>query len=82
MASNALSQEEENYVRLALLLTGVSPRSVRVQFDKEFPPTSLSFTVNDKNAKKKLNDLRGKRVINQAQWDLLFPCSGQYTSIL
>lgn len=76
MASNALSQEEENYVRLALLLTGVSPRAVRVQFDKEFPPTSLSLTMNDKNAKKNLNDLRGKRVINQAQWDLLFPCSG------
>ncbi|XP_076085566.1 uncharacterized protein LOC143056362 [Mytilus galloprovincialis] len=76
MASNALSQEEENYVRMALLLTGISPRAVRVLFDKEFPPASLSFTVNDKNAKKKLNDLRGRRVINQAQWDLLFPCSG------
>ncbi|XP_063408745.1 uncharacterized protein LOC134692224 [Mytilus trossulus] len=76
MASNALSQEEENYVRMTLLLTGISPRAVRFQFDKEFPPTSLSFTVNDKNGRKKLNDLRRKRVVNQAQWDLLFPCSG------
>ncbi|CAG2190097.1 unnamed protein product [Mytilus edulis] len=76
MASNALSQEEENYVRMALLLTGISPRAVRVMFDKEFPPASLSFTVNDKNTKKKLNELRGKRVINQAQWNLLFPSCG------
>ncbi|CAC5415734.1 unnamed protein product [Mytilus coruscus] len=76
MASNAVSQEEENYVRMALLLTGISPRAVRVLFDKEFPPASLSFTVNDKIKKKKLNDLRGRRVINQAQWDILFPSSG------
>ncbi|CAC5401594.1 unnamed protein product [Mytilus coruscus] len=59
MASNALAQEEENYVRIALLLTGISPRAVRVLFDKEFPQASLSITVNDKNKKKKLNDLRG-----------------------
>ncbi|XP_071146750.1 uncharacterized protein [Mytilus edulis] len=76
MASNTLSQEEENYVRMSLLLTRISPRAVRVLFDKEFPPASLSFTVNDKNKKKKLNDLRVRRVINQAQWDLLFPSSG------
>ncbi|CAG2224717.1 unnamed protein product [Mytilus edulis] len=76
MASNALSQEEENYVRMSLLLTGISPRAVRVLFDKEFPPASLSLTVNDKKVKQKLNDLRGKRVINKAQWDLLFPTSG------
>ncbi|VDI54537.1 Hypothetical predicted protein [Mytilus galloprovincialis] len=75
MASNTLSQEEENYVRMSLLLTRISPRAVRVLFDKEFPPASLSFTVNDKNKKKKLNDLRVRRVINQAQWDLLFPSS-------
>lgn len=78
MASNAVSQEEENYVRMALLLTGISPRAVRVLFDKEFPPASLSYTVNDKIKKKKLNDLRGRRVINQAQWDILFPSNAHY----
>ncbi|XP_076079493.1 uncharacterized protein LOC143049705 isoform X3 [Mytilus galloprovincialis] len=76
MASNALSQEEENYVRMTLLLTGISPRAVRVLFDKEFPPASLSLTVNDKKVKQKLNDLSRKRVINNAQWDLMFPTSG------
>ncbi|CAG2220280.1 unnamed protein product [Mytilus edulis] len=36
-----LSEEEENYVRLALLLKGVTPRAVRTYFDREFPPTDL-----------------------------------------
>ncbi|VDH93536.1 glycerophosphodiester phosphodiesterase [Mytilus galloprovincialis] len=75
MASSTLSQEEENYVRMSLLLTGISPRAVRVLFDKEFPPASLSLTVNDKKVKQKLNDLSKKRVINKVQWDLLFPIS-------
>ncbi|XP_076078825.1 E3 ubiquitin-protein ligase DZIP3-like [Mytilus galloprovincialis] len=76
MASSTLSQEEENYVRMSLLLTGISPCAVRVLFDKEFPPASLSLTVNDKKVKQKLNDLSRKRVIDKAQWDLLFPTSG------
>ncbi|XP_076106884.1 uncharacterized protein LOC143075380 [Mytilus galloprovincialis] len=75
-SSSALTPEEENYVRMALLLTGISPRAVRVLFDKEFPLASLSLTVNDKKVKQKLNDLSRKRVINNAQWSLLFPTSG------
>ncbi|CAG2239596.1 DMBT1 [Mytilus edulis] len=38
MASR-LSQEEENYVRMSLLLIGISPRAARVLFDREFSPT-------------------------------------------
>ncbi|CAG2207091.1 unnamed protein product [Mytilus edulis] len=41
-----LLEEEENYIRLALLLKGVSPRAVRTFFDKEFPPTYLPSTLN------------------------------------
>lgn len=47
----SLSVEEENYLRMSLLLTGISQRAVRVLFDKEFPPAgpvSLHLTVNDK----------------------------------
>ncbi|CAG2226366.1 unnamed protein product [Mytilus edulis] len=42
----ALLKEEENYVRLALLLKGVSPRAVRLYFDRELPPTDLHSTLN------------------------------------
>ncbi|CAG2215042.1 unnamed protein product [Mytilus edulis] len=35
----SISTEEENYVRMSLLLTGISPRAVRVLFDSEFHPS-------------------------------------------
>ncbi|VDI32408.1 Hypothetical predicted protein [Mytilus galloprovincialis] len=44
-----LSEDEENYVRLALLLKGVTTRAVRTYFDREFPPTSLSSTLITSN---------------------------------
>ncbi|CAG2195557.1 unnamed protein product [Mytilus edulis] len=66
-----LLEEEENYVRLALLLKGVSPRAVRTYFDREFPPTHLPSTLNTNY--NTLQDLKLKRVLNQAQWNLLFP---------
>ncbi|XP_071178354.1 uncharacterized protein [Mytilus edulis] len=70
----ALLEEEENYVRLALLLKGVSPRAVRTYFDREFPPTHLPSTLNTNY--NTLQDLKLKRVLNQAQWNLLFPRNG------
>ncbi|CAG2226367.1 unnamed protein product [Mytilus edulis] len=70
----SLLTEEENYVRLALLLKGVSPRAVRLYFDRELPPTDLHSTLNTN--KKTLSDLKCQRVLNQAQWNLLFPTNG------
>ncbi|XP_071178410.1 uncharacterized protein [Mytilus edulis] len=69
-----LLEEEENYVRLALLLKGVAPRAVRSYFDREFPPTYLPSTLNTNY--NTLDDLKLKRVLNQAQWNLLFPTNG------
>ncbi|XP_063426833.1 uncharacterized protein LOC134710409 [Mytilus trossulus] len=66
----SLSAEEENYVRMSLLLTGISPRAVRVLFDSEFHPSCLDSSL--KKAYNKLLDLKKKRVINEAQWNLLF----------
>ncbi|VDI73892.1 Hypothetical predicted protein [Mytilus galloprovincialis] len=71
-----LSEEEENYVRLALLLKGVTPRAVRTFFDREFPPTYLPSTLNTNY--NTLWDLKLKRVINQAQWNLLIPRNDQF----
>lgn len=67
----SLSQEEENFVRLNLLLTGISPRAVRTLFDSEFAPICLHATL--KKEFNKLKDLQKKRVINQSQWNLLNP---------
>ncbi|XP_076113442.1 E3 ubiquitin-protein ligase DZIP3-like [Mytilus galloprovincialis] len=67
----SLSEEEENFVRMNLLLTGISPRAVRVLFDNEFAPICLDATL--KKEFNKLTDLQKKRVINQSQWNLLTP---------
>ncbi|CAG2194950.1 unnamed protein product [Mytilus edulis] len=67
----SLSQEEENYVRMSLLLTGISPRATRTFFDKEIAPVCLEATL--KKEYNKLLDLKKKHIINQSQWNLLFP---------
>ena len=66
-----LTQEEENYVRMSLLLTGISPRAARAVFDQEFAPSCLNATLTKEY--NKLKDLQQKRIINQQQWNLLFP---------
>ncbi|CAC5386111.1 unnamed protein product [Mytilus coruscus] len=65
-----ISKEEENYVRISLLLSGISQRAVRVLFDSEFHPSCLNASIKKKP--NKLNDLKQKKIINQSQWDLLF----------
>lgn len=69
----SLSLEEENYVRVSLLSTGISPRAVRVLFDNEFHPSCLSTSL--KKEYNKLFDLKKKSVLNKGQWNLLFPRS-------
>ncbi|XP_052080315.1 uncharacterized protein LOC127718366 isoform X2 [Mytilus californianus] len=67
----SLSLEEENYVRMSLLLTGISPRAVRTKFDYEFAPACLDASLKKEYAK--LFDLKKEHRINQSQWNLLFP---------
>ncbi|XP_076096830.1 uncharacterized protein LOC143067416 [Mytilus galloprovincialis] len=69
--ASGLTQEEENYVRMSLLLTGISPRAARALFDQEFAPLCLNATITKEY--NKLRDLQSKRIINQPQWNLLFP---------
>ncbi|CAG2190494.1 unnamed protein product [Mytilus edulis] len=67
----SLSAEEENYVRMSLLLTGISPCAVRTYFDYEFAPTNLEASL--KREYNTLFDLKRQHIINQSQLDLLFP---------
>ncbi|XP_063400320.1 E3 ubiquitin-protein ligase DZIP3-like [Mytilus trossulus] len=71
MAEAYLSTDEENYVRMSLLITGVSPRGVRALFDSEFAPICLGASI--KKEYTKLKELKTKHIINQSQWNLLFP---------
>ncbi|CAG2215251.1 unnamed protein product [Mytilus edulis] len=67
----SLSLEEENYVRMSLLLSGICPRAARALFDREFNPLYLDETL--KKEYNTLKDLQKKRIINQQQMNLLFP---------
>ncbi|CAC5415938.1 unnamed protein product [Mytilus coruscus] len=69
-----ISQEEENYVRMSLLLSGICTRAVRALFDSEFDPKCLNASI--KRAYNELKNLRDNRIINQSQWNLLFHSRG------
>lgn len=68
-----ISEEVENYLRMSLL-NRISPRAVRVLFDKELNPSCLETLIT--RNKGKLSDLKNKRFISAANWTLLFPSSG------
>lgn len=74
-----VSEEEENYLRMNLLLTNISPRAVRVLFDQEFHPSCLLTSIRKEYMK--LSDLKKKHVINATHWNLLFPRSGMYDKL-
>lgn len=73
-----MSQEDTNFLRLAGLLIRIAPRAVRQRFDFELDPFTLK-TFLSKN-RRGIEELRGKRVITQAQYDLLYP-KGMLTDI-
>lgn len=76
IVKNNISREEENYVRMNLLLCGISSRAVRALFDSVFDSSSLHTSLSE--AYNTLKELKSKRKINQLQWNLLFPYNGKY----
>ncbi|CAG2226977.1 unnamed protein product [Mytilus edulis] len=71
--ATSISAEETYYLRIANLLLKVAPTAVRVKFDKEFCPSGLHTVLNQNKAK--IQGLKQKRILNQKQWNLLFPSS-------
>lgn len=71
-----IPEEEENYLRIANLLMRVAPSAVRIQFNNELHPGRFKSVLN-KNRLKILEPLKRKRIINQAQWEVLFPVRGK-----
>ncbi|XP_052082662.1 uncharacterized protein LOC127720222 [Mytilus californianus] len=71
----AISREESNYIKIALLVLRISPPAVRVKFDIEFHPERLRKTLDENFPK--LQALHHKKKINKDQWDLLFPLRGK-----
>jgi hypothetical protein len=75
MAEATTSRYESNYIKIAMVVLRVSPRAVRVQFDKEFHPNCLKRTL--KSELGCLTDLKMKKRLTQPQWNLLFPRTGR-----
>ncbi|XP_028412185.1 uncharacterized protein LOC114535005 [Dendronephthya gigantea] len=72
MASDEL-QEKANFTRLSRLLVAKGTEALRNKFDTIHPPVSLPRVLAaNKTSLQKLKP----RVINNSQWDLLFPPSG------
>lgn len=71
-----ITEEEENYVRMSLLLYGISQRAARYFFDSEFAPPTLQKSIRKEF--EKLFILKKDKIINQSQWNLLFPQKGWY----
>lgn len=67
------SKDEDNYVKLIVLLTGISPRAARTFFDNEFDPLSLDSLLKRKYGR--LLQLKQNQKITEKQWELLFPKS-------
>ena len=72
MASDVL-QEKENFTRLSRLIVDKGTEVLRNIFDGIHPPANLQAVLN--KDKKSLLKLKFK-VINDSQWNLLFPPSG------
>ena len=75
MAEATTSRHDPNYIKIAMVVLRVSPRAVRVQFDKEFHPDILQRTL--KSEWSRLSELQMKKRITQPQWNLLFPKTGR-----
>ncbi|CAG2207984.1 unnamed protein product [Mytilus edulis] len=73
------SPEDDHFPRFSKLINNYASTAVRVKFDEEFNSSCLQKVLNQ-NKYKILEPLKRKRVINQAQWVLLFPISGDTSS--
>ena len=76
-SSPGITEEENNYIRIFYLLLRVAPPIVRKIFDKEFYPGRALKTELSRTRIKVISPLFKERVINQKQWDLLYPVTGK-----
>lgn len=66
--------EEENFLRIVQLMSGVVVEAVRTIFDNFFSPKKLHKTLQAK--KKDMEDLEKNRILTKPQMDALYPLSG------
>lgn len=71
------TDEETNFIcMLQLICSPVPTKAVQQRFNRDFPPANIEATLKQNQNMKKLEDLRKKKRLNEKQWDLLFPNTG------
>ena len=70
-ALSASTQETTNYARLCRLVVDVGCQALRDTFDRIHPPAGLHGVLASQKAT--LQTLRNKRILNDSQWDTLYP---------
>lgn len=74
-AWSSCKKENANGARLSRLLIDVGTRALRDVFDSIYSPSSLHSTLLSTAVHSTLKGLRTKRVLNNQQWDRLYPPS-------
>ena len=62
-----------NYARLCRLLVDVGSQVLRETFDRIYPPKNLHKVLSNPAVRSILQSLRSKKVLNQLQWNKLYP---------
>ena len=70
------SEEKTNFLRLASLLIDGGTLALKTQFDLKFPPVSLSQDLQSPGNHQLLLQLKKKKILTAAQFELLFPPAG------
>ena len=72
------TDEKANFQRLTRLLVCGGITLLRDLFDAIHPPVNLPLKLGDPVFKAQLQKLRNRNVINQQEWNLLYPSPGGY----
>ena len=72
------TDEKANFQRLTRLLVCGGITLLREVFDSIHPPANLPLKLSDPVIKAQLQKLRNRNVINQLEWNLLYPSPGVY----
>ena len=72
------TDEKANFQRLTRLLVCGGITLLRDAFDSIHPPANLPLKLSDPVIKPPLQKLRNRNVINQQEWNLLYPSPGVY----
>ncbi|XP_045163233.2 uncharacterized protein LOC123527673 [Mercenaria mercenaria] len=70
------TEEKTDCFRLLSLVMDGGTLVLRYRFDKAIPPNDLHNKLNDVNIRGKLNNLFTKKILKQAQWNVLYPTIG------